>query len=133
MVEHIALARAAQPLPFTGERMTSAVGGQIEVEHLHRYLIARDLCRDKDVLDIASGEGYGSALLAQTARGVVGVEIDPQSVAHASASYVDTAHSDTSRRKPIRPTSLPPASGVDGWLLKAALREKISAYIPTHE
>ena len=49
----------AQPLEFTGERWTTAAHGQIEIEHLHRYLLARDWCRGKDVLDIASGEGYG--------------------------------------------------------------------------
>ena len=87
MAEYIALERPLQPLPFTGERMTGAADGQIEIEHLHRYVIARDLCRSKDVLDIASGEGYGAALLAQTARNVIGVEIDPVAVAHAAAQY----------------------------------------------
>lgn len=76
-----------EALPFTGERFTSAATGQIEVEHLHRYLQARDACRGRDVLDIASGEGYGSALLAQVARSVIGVEIDPAVVSHASRTY----------------------------------------------
>lgn len=79
--------RPDQPLPFSGERMTSAMAGQIEYEHLHRYLFARDLCRGLDVLDVASGEGYGTALLSQTARRVVGVEIDRASVDHASRAY----------------------------------------------
>ena len=75
------------PLKFTGERMTSAVEGQIEFEHYHRYCMARDLCDGRDVLDVASGEGYGAALLAGVARSVIGVEIDPEAVAHAEASY----------------------------------------------
>ena len=79
--------RPDQPLPFSGERMTSAMAGQIEYEHLHRYLFARDLCRGRDVLDIASGEGYGAALISQTARSVVGVEIDEASVHHATRAY----------------------------------------------
>jgi SAM-dependent methyltransferase len=74
-------------LPFTGERFTSETSGQIEIEHLHRYFLARELCRDKDVLDIASGEGYGSALIAQVARSVTGVEIDAEVVAYATAAY----------------------------------------------
>lgn len=78
---------ASQSLEFTGERLTNFVQGQVEIEHLHRYFLARAYCRDKDVLDVASGEGYGSAYLAQVARSVVGVEIDPGAVAHAAESY----------------------------------------------
>jgi SAM-dependent methyltransferase len=75
------------PLPFTGERLTSAIRGQIEIEHFHRYLYAREFCRQKNVLDVASGEGYGSALLAQVAASVTGVEIARDAVDHARASY----------------------------------------------
>ena len=74
-------------LEFSGERLTSAVGGQIEIEHLHRYFLAREYCRCKHVLDIASGEGYGAAYLAQVAQTVVGVDLDQQSVEHANLSY----------------------------------------------
>jgi SAM-dependent methyltransferase len=74
-------------LPFTGERLTSDLAGQTEIEHLHRYMLARHLCRDRTVLDIASGEGYGAALLAQVAASVVGVEVAAEAVAHAAASY----------------------------------------------
>ena len=56
-------------------------------EHLHRYLLARHLTRGLDVLDIASGEGYGSAILAQTAHSVIGVEIDRVTVEHAKDAY----------------------------------------------
>jgi SAM-dependent methyltransferase len=65
---------AERPEPFTGERLTTAIGGQVQIEHYHRYLFARALVSGLDVLDVASGEGYGSALLAQVARSVVGVE-----------------------------------------------------------
>jgi len=78
---------AAAALRFSGERLTDEAKGQIEIEHLHRYFIARHYCRGKDVLDIASGEGYGAAYLAQVAQSVVGVEIDPISVEHATKSY----------------------------------------------
>ena len=76
-----------EALTWTGERLTAGAGVQVEIEHLHRYLMARHLARDLDVLDVASGEGYGSALLAQTARSVIGIEIDPASIAHAERSY----------------------------------------------
>jgi SAM-dependent methyltransferase len=85
--EIFSLPRASEPLPFSGERFTTAAGGQIEIEHLHRYFVARELCRGKRVLDIASGEGYGTALLAQTASYAVGIEIDPGSAAHARGAY----------------------------------------------
>lgn len=65
---------APDPEPFTGERMTGSVSGQIAIEHYHRYLFARSFCLGKDVLDVASGEGYGSAQLAQVARSVIGIE-----------------------------------------------------------
>jgi len=79
--------RPERPLDFTGERMTSAIEGQIEFEHYHRYCVARDLCEGRDVLDVASGEGYGAALLAGVAASVTGVEINPGAVAHANANY----------------------------------------------
>ena len=79
--------RSAAPLEFTGEQLTTAVGGQVELEHIHRYLMARSLCRGKDVLDIASGEGYGAAIVAQVAHGVIGVDVDHGTVAHAAKSY----------------------------------------------
>ncbi|WP_367159393.1 methyltransferase domain-containing protein [Kozakia baliensis] len=88
MVEIIRQKKAHDVLPFDGERFTSAVSGQIEVEHLHRYLLARDFCRGKSVLDIASGEGYGSALLAQTAQNVIGIDINESAVAHARKEFV---------------------------------------------
>jgi SAM-dependent methyltransferase len=76
------------PLPFTGERLTSDYGGQTQIEHMHRYLVAREWCRGKDVLDVASGEGYGTAMLAQVARTAVGVDLAADAVAHATGAYV---------------------------------------------
>jgi SAM-dependent methyltransferase len=77
-----------QALEWTGERFTTATAGQVEVEHLHRYFLARALCRGLDVLDVASGEGYGSALLAQVAKSVVGVELAKHAVTHAKSTYL---------------------------------------------
>jgi SAM-dependent methyltransferase len=74
-------------LPFTGERYVPEVRGQIYYEHVHRYALAFEMARDLDVLDIASGEGYGAAYLAIVARSVVGVDIDAESVRHAAARY----------------------------------------------
>jgi SAM-dependent methyltransferase len=74
-------------LPFTGERYTIGVAGDIQNEHYHRYLFALRLCEGRDVLDVASGEGYGSALLAEVAHSVVGVDIDESSVTFAARAY----------------------------------------------
>lgn len=72
---------------FTGERFTTAMTGGIDHEHRHRYLVAAGLCAGKRVLDVASGEGYGSGLLATVAADVVGVDVDPATIAHARQTY----------------------------------------------
>ncbi|MGU7773632.1 methyltransferase domain-containing protein [Burkholderia sp. MR1-5-21] len=77
---------------FTGERYLPGVGGPIQYEHYHRYLFSTAICAGKDVLDIASGEGYGSALLAQAARSVVGVDVDAQAVENAKGRYGDVSN-----------------------------------------
>ncbi len=62
-------------------------GSQVEFARLHRYFFARALCRDLDVLDITCGVGDGTALLAQVARSVVGVEPLRELVARAEGAY----------------------------------------------
>ncbi|GAC1658379.1 MAG: hypothetical protein NVS4B13_01230 [Candidatus Elarobacter sp.] len=74
-------------MEFTGERFVPSLKGQIYYEHLHRYAIAARFCAGKRVLDIASGEGYGAALLAQRAAQVIGVDLDERSVEHARRAY----------------------------------------------
>jgi O-antigen biosynthesis protein len=74
-------------LPPTGERYLPGMAGDMALEHLHRYLLARQLCAGAEVLDIASGEGYGSALLAEVATRVTGVDIAAAAVSHARARY----------------------------------------------
>jgi O-antigen biosynthesis protein len=73
-------------LEFTGERFIPGQGGaQISYEHLHRYLYAARWAKGKTVLDVASGAGYGAALLAPGARAVWAVELDRTAVRHARA------------------------------------------------
>ncbi len=74
-------------LPFTGERFTPECVREIWYEHWHRYAFARPLAAGKRVLDAACGEGYGSALLAEVAADVTGVDIDPATIEHARARY----------------------------------------------
>jgi SAM-dependent methyltransferase len=74
-------------LTFTGERFLTECQGEMVYEHWHRYLLAREYAAGKRVLDIPSGEGYGSHLLAGVAESVVGIDIAPDAVAHASEKY----------------------------------------------
>lgn len=80
------------PLPkeqmeFTGERYVTGMIGPIQYEHYHRYLFSAPYCVGRSVLDIACGEGYGSYLLAQTARHVTGVDISAEAVTFAQNNY----------------------------------------------
>jgi len=74
-------------LAWTGERYLPFVHGDIELEHLHRYAFAREFVKGKDVLDIACGEGYGSFLLADHAKSVIGVDISDEVIRHARNKY----------------------------------------------
>ena len=77
-----------EPMQHDGERYTSGIEGPIQREHYHRYLFALRYCVDKSVLDVASGEGYGSFLLEQVARNVIGVDIDQKAVDFANKNYM---------------------------------------------
>ena len=74
-------------MDFTGERFVPGTPGQIKLEHLQRYALCREVVRGKRVLDIACGEGYGTAMLAETASHVIGIDIDPPAIDHAQAAY----------------------------------------------
>jgi SAM-dependent methyltransferase len=75
-------------LAWTGERFVPEIHGNIALEHWHRYAFACEIAAGKSVLDIACGEGYGSAMLAEVARSVVGVDISREAIGHASKRYV---------------------------------------------
>jgi 2-polyprenyl-3-methyl-5-hydroxy-6-metoxy-1,4-benzoquinol methylase len=72
---------------YTGERLETHEQGEGMIEHLHRYAIALERCKGKVILDIASGEGYGSNLLATVALKVTGVDIDAETVSTANGKY----------------------------------------------
>lgn len=79
-------------LEFTGERFLPGVAGEIAHEHWHRYAFARRFAAGRRVLDVACGEGYGSALLARVARSVTGVDVAEAAIAHARAAYAGQAN-----------------------------------------
>jgi glycosyltransferase involved in cell wall biosynthesis/ubiquinone/menaquinone biosynthesis C-methylase UbiE len=72
---------------FTGERYIPSEQGEIRLEHYHRYALVIDLVLGKDVLDLACGEGYGSSLMSEKARSVVGVDVSPEAIQHATNVY----------------------------------------------
>jgi SAM-dependent methyltransferase len=77
----------ATELDFSGERYVPGRHGEIAYEHWHRYAFASLHAAGKVVLDVASGEGYGAALLAQTASRVHGADISREAVSHARDNY----------------------------------------------
>jgi SAM-dependent methyltransferase len=79
-------------IEFTGERFVPGVPGEIAHEHWHRYAFARRFVAGRRTLDVACGEGYGSALLAGAATSVLGVDVAADVVAHASLRYRDRAN-----------------------------------------
>jgi len=74
-------------LPFTGERFVPGTKGEIWIEHWHRYHFAARWAAGKRVLDVACGEGYGSAFLGRSAAYVAGVDVSLQAIAHAERMY----------------------------------------------
>lgn len=75
--------------------------------HLARYELAARHVHDRRVLDVGCGEGYGSALLAEHAREVVGIDYSPAAIRHCCASYVR----DNLRFEVADATALPRALG----------------------
>ena len=76
-------------------------------EHIHRYSFAAKWVRDKRVLDIASGEGYGCCgLLNAGAKRVIGVDIDEIACAHAARKYNIDARVGSAEAIPIDTASI---------------------------
>jgi SAM-dependent methyltransferase len=77
----------SKELEFTGERFTPECVREIRYEHFHRYAFAARFCDGARVLDAACGEGYGSAILANRAIDVVGVDLSEEAIEHAGRRY----------------------------------------------
>jgi SAM-dependent methyltransferase len=80
----------------TGERlMPDAQHGElVHAEHLARYRLAAQLGRGRRVLDVACGEGYGTAMLNDAgATESVGVDIDAATIADAERRYAGSSFS----------------------------------------
>ncbi len=81
-------AAAPRLIDWTGERCVPwAPDVQVVYEHFHRYMWAANAVSGRKVLDLGSGEGFGSAILAGSAAEVVGVDIDARTVEHSRLNY----------------------------------------------
>ncbi|SDJ05690.1 Lipopolysaccharide biosynthesis protein [Paraburkholderia steynii] len=83
--------QGGEDLAWDGERFIPGMSTEIELEHVHRYVLAAKLATGRRVLDIACGEGYGSYALSGAASSVVGVDISEDAVRHARAEYCNRA------------------------------------------
>lgn len=76
-------------LKDTGERLIPEGHHQTLTygEHLARYLSVRSIVKDKTVLDVASGTGYGTQLISRHAKKVYGVDYSPEAIEYAKEHY----------------------------------------------
>ena len=81
------------PLHLTGERTLPDVPEENYwfQRHLVVYRWIAERARGRRVVDLACGEGYGSAELARTAASVDGVDANPEAFEHARAKYPQVA------------------------------------------
>ena len=77
------------PLELTGERTLPDVPEENYWyrRHVAVYEWIAERCAGMSVVDLASGEGYGSDLLAGRAAEVTGVDANPEAFEHARARY----------------------------------------------
>jgi len=72
----------------TGERLLPSITNESMIEHLHRYSLAKEFCRNKTILDIACGEGYGSNLISEVAEHIYAIDIDQEAINNAKEKYI---------------------------------------------
>jgi 2-polyprenyl-3-methyl-5-hydroxy-6-metoxy-1,4-benzoquinol methylase len=78
-------------LKFTGERLIPALntGEAFYYEHLARYFFVSQVVKNKIVLDLGCGSGYGSYILKNInhAKKVTGIDISPDAIDYAKKNY----------------------------------------------
>jgi SAM-dependent methyltransferase len=93
----------------TGERMVPGKSdGRTFWEHVYRYRFAAQFVRGKRVLDIACGEGYGTAALQKAgAAKAIGVDISEEACEHGRRKYGIETRAGSAESIPL------PDAGVD--------------------
>ncbi|MDO4343732.1 MAG: class I SAM-dependent methyltransferase [Eubacteriales bacterium] len=75
-------------MKITGERFVPGyMQKHSEVEHMHRYSMLENTVKKKIVLDAACGSGYGTNLIAQSAKEVYGLDISKEALDYANENY----------------------------------------------
>lgn len=76
-------------------------------EHIYRYAFASHFVRNKRVLDIACGEGYGAAALQRSgASHVIGVDVSESACLHAHEKYGLDARTGHAEQIPLADASM---------------------------
>lgn len=85
---------SAPRLVLTGERTLPGIPEENYWFRRHEaaYRAVRPFTRGARVLEAGCGEGYGAALLADEAREVLAVELDPVVIGHAGSRYRPRIH-----------------------------------------
>jgi 2-polyprenyl-3-methyl-5-hydroxy-6-metoxy-1,4-benzoquinol methylase len=92
---------------YTERMVPDEAHARVFWEHIARYRFAKDFVRDKRVLDIACGEGYGGAALVKAgAASVVGVDISPEICEHARRKYGFDARIGNAQSIPVQDQSI---------------------------
>jgi SAM-dependent methyltransferase len=94
LVEGQEMIQIEEGAEFTGERLVPGKAGRrVEADHLERYRFACQYARNRKVLDIACGSGYGAPLLIEaSASQYVGMDINENCVRYAKRRY-ESKHS----------------------------------------
>ena len=81
--------KGVPPLALTGERTLPDIPEENYWyrRHLAVYEWIAERCAGRRVVDMACGEGYGTAVLARRAPWVTGVEANPEAFEHARLKY----------------------------------------------
>lgn len=78
---------------WTGERVVPLIMDKnrgVIKEHMARYIWAMNYCRDKSVIDAASGAGYGCAMISEiTSRRVLGLDVSEEAIKYSEEKYPD--------------------------------------------
>jgi ubiquinone/menaquinone biosynthesis C-methylase UbiE len=76
-------------MEFTGERFVPQLSGWLALQHYHRYyfVVNHIDLKEKVVLDLACGEGFGSEILSKSSKYVYGVDVSDETIEHSKKTY----------------------------------------------
>jgi len=88
---HNLLRKIIWKLDYTGERVIISEmkkDTRTLSRHLSRYVFAINYSSNKNILDIACGTGYGTALLSSVAKKITGIDINKDSIIYAKKNNI---------------------------------------------